>query len=196
MWAAFFRFGRQFVKATLRGRASGTIRDLSTGDPGALRFVAQIFLLAAAWLLWSGYYQWPEHKLILFFGACSVALVVYLEHRMRVLDQESHPYELALRPLVYLPWLAKEIVLSNLHVARKVLFDPTGINPRIIRVPTTQKTDLGRVIYANSITITPGTISLDLRDECIMVHALTQDTADGVLSGDMDAKVTKLEGGS
>lgn len=146
--------------------------------------------MATAWLLWSGHYT----PLILFFGAASIALVVWLSYRMDILDKESHPYHLTWRPLVYLPWLAKEILMSNLHVARLVVFDPKGIRPRIILVPTSQKTDLGRVIYANSITITPGTISLDLRDNCIMVHALTQDTADGVLSGDMDARVTWLEG--
>jgi len=156
-----------------------------------LRYLLQIALLATAWLLWSGHYT----TLILFFGGVSIALVVWLAHRMDVLDPESHPYHLSWRPAVYLPWLVKEIILSNLHVARMVL-TPSQIRPRIVRVPWTQKTDLGRVIHANSITITPGTISLDLRDGHILVHALTETTAEGVLSGEMDARVTRLEGAS
>jgi multicomponent Na+:H+ antiporter subunit E len=112
---------------------------------------------------------------------------------MDVLDPESHPYHLSWRPIVYLPWLVKEIVLSNIHVALMVL-RPHKIHPHLVQVPTSQKTDLGRVIHANSITITPGTISLDLRDGHILVHALTDTTAEGVMSGDMDARVTRLEG--
>ena len=153
-----------------------------------MRYLAQIVLLTTAWLLWSGHYT----ALILFFGAASIALVVWLSHRMNVLDPESHPYHLSWRPAVYLPWLAKEIVLSNIHVAQMV-FRPSGIRPQIVRVKATQTTDLGRVIHANSITITPGTISLDLRDGHILVHALTDTTAEGVLSGEMDARVPRLE---
>ena len=67
------------------------------------------------------------------------------------------------------------------------------IAPRIVRVNGTQKTDLCRVIFANSITLTPGTVSLDLDEEDIVVHALTEEAADDVQSGDMDSRVTALE---
>ncbi len=157
-----------------------------------MRYLAQIILLATAWLLWSGHYE----PLILLFGVGSILLVMWLAHRMNLVDDESNPYHLAHRPLIYGPWLAKEILMSNLHVARVVLTPSLPIHPKIVRVQTTQHTDLGRVIYANSITITPGTISLDLRDGYIMVHALTDNTREGVESGEMDAQVTKLEGAS
>ena len=68
------------------------------------------------------------------------------------------------------------------------------ISPRLIRVRASQKTVLGHVVYANSITLTPGTISLDLRDGAILVHALTDETAEGVLNGEMNARVARLEG--
>ena len=154
-----------------------------------MRYLLHILLLGAAWVLWSGHYT----PLILSFGVISVLLVVWIAHRMDVLDPESHPYHLSWRPIVYLPWLVKEIVLSNIHVALMVL-QPHKIHPHLVRVATSQRTDLGRVIHANSITITPGTISLDLRDGYILVHALTDTTAEGVMSGDMDARVTQLEG--
>ena len=70
------------------------------------------------------------------------------------------------------------------------------MSARMIRVPATQKTEIGQVIYANSITLTPGTITLDVRNNEMLVHALTSDTAAGLQTGDMDRRVTRLEGGA
>jgi multicomponent Na+:H+ antiporter subunit E len=67
------------------------------------------------------------------------------------------------------------------------------ISPHLITVRTSQKTAVGQVIYANSITLTPGTISLDVRDDTILVHALTSDSAAGVEAGEMDRRVSRLE---
>ncbi|MDP6037346.1 MAG: Na+/H+ antiporter subunit E, partial [Candidatus Latescibacteria bacterium] len=75
----------------------------------------------------------------------------------------------------------------------RVLSPGLPISPRVVRVVATQKTDLCRVIYANSITLTPGTVSLVLDGEEIVVHALTKEAADDVESGDMDRRVTGLE---
>ena len=82
---------------------------------------------------------------------------------------------------------------SNIDVAKRILNPRLPIAPRIVRVNGTQKTDLCRVIFANSITLTPGTVSLDLDEEDIVVHALTEEAADDVQSGDMDSRVTALE---
>lgn len=152
--------------------------------------VATVALLAVAWLLWSGHTE----PMILGFGVASVLSVVAIQHRMGALDREAHPYHLSWRPLRYLPWLAKEVVISNLDVARVIVTPSLPIQPQLMRVPTSQKTDLGRVLYANSITLTPGTVSLDVRDDTILVHCITDASAAGLKSGDMDRKVTALEG--
>ena len=68
------------------------------------------------------------------------------------------------------------------------------ISPRLISVHASQKTEIGQVVYANSITLTPGTITLDVRNNEMLVHALTEETAAGLMTGDMDRRVSRLEG--
>ncbi len=165
-----------------------------------------LLLLVVVWLLWSGLTLEirpgdPEgtlqiHGLLAAFMAGSVGVTWWIMTRMDAVDRESSPYHLTARFLLYFPWLVKEIVLSNLHVAQVILDSETPMRPQLVRVRTTQKTDIGHVIHANSITITPGTISLDVRDGRILVHALTDTTAAGVVSGEMDRRVTWVEGAS
>ena len=114
--------------------------------------------------------------------------------RMDVIDHEGHPIHLGLNALKFWPWLAWQIVLSNIDVAKRILFKRYPISPTLMLVPTHQKTDLGKVIYANSITLTPGTISLELEDNQILVHALTVEGADDLAGGTMHDKVMKMEG--
>jgi multicomponent Na+:H+ antiporter subunit E len=171
-----------------------------------LRNLSFIFILASVWLLWSGLtfvVWWQEgalhvehHAMLIGFMIGSVGLVVWLSKRMNAVDQESHPVEYVWRPLVYGGWLVKEIVMSNLHIAAVIMDRDLPIHPQLVRINTTQTTDVGHVIHANSITITPGTVSLDVRDGTILVHALTHTTAEGVQSGEMDRWVTWLEGSS
>ena len=85
---------------------------------------------------------------------------------------------------------------SNLAVARLILTPTLSISPTVIRVTATQQTDLGRVVYANSITLTPGTVSMSLDDDQITVHALTREMAENLQTGEMDHRVTRLEGAS
>ena len=103
-------------------------------------------------------------------------------------------YRLGLRWIPYAPWLLLEIIKSNLDVARAILSKDLKIQPQLVRVKASQKTDMGRVIYANSITLTPGTITLDVRGDEFLVHALLDATADGVRSGEMDRRCAALEG--
>ena len=148
-----------------------------------------VVVLAAFWLLWSGH--WYD-TLLLSLGAMSITAVVFISWRMGVVDKEGHPYHLAWRPIVYLPWLLLEIVKANIDVTKRVFSG--DIRPTLVRVKATQKTELGLVIYANSITLTPGTISLRIRDGYILVHAVHSGGADDLEEGGMDARVTWLEG--
>jgi multicomponent Na+:H+ antiporter subunit E len=98
---------------------------------------------------------------------------------MDVVDREGHLLHLYLRIIGYMPWLTIQIFRANVDVVRRVLGQSLPISPRMFRVRATQRTDLGRVIYANSITLTPGTVSVESEGSEILVHALTGGAAKG-----------------
>ena len=153
--------------------------------------IALFLLLMAVWLLNSGHYT----LLITSFGVGSCLLVVWLSRRMGIVDAEGVPIHLLPRLPRYLPWIAKEVVLSNLDTARRILaFGRPDVSPRLFDAPTTQHSDLGRVIFANSITLTPGTVSIRVHGTSITVHAIADEVADDLLEGEMDRRVTRLEG--
>ena len=132
--------------------------------------------------------------LILILGAFSCALVVAIAIRMDVIDHEAVPVHITFKTLLYWPWLLWEIVKANIDVTKRVL-GFAKISPTMVQIKASQKTDLGIVIFANSITLTPGTISIDVHEDgYILVHALSRDGTEGLEGGDMDRRVTELEG--
>jgi len=146
--------------------------------------------LMVAWLLLSGHFD----PTMIGYGVLSAIIVVALCARLQIIERDALPVYLGLRPFLYLPWLFKEIVLSNLSVAKVILDPRLPIRPRLLRIRASQKTEMGQVIYANSITLTPGTVTLDVRGGELLVHALTRDSADGLLSGEMDRRAARVEG--
>jgi multicomponent Na+:H+ antiporter subunit E len=146
----------------------------------------------ALWLLLSGHYT----PLLIGFGVGSCVLVVLLSWRMGIVDREGVPVQLLPRLLVYLPWIAKEVFLANVDVAKRILTPARkpDLSPRLFDVPTSQSSDLGRVLYANSITLTPGTVSIRVYGTRITVHAIADEVADGLSEGEMDRRVTRFEG--
>jgi multicomponent Na+:H+ antiporter subunit E len=152
-------------------------------------------LLVAWWLANSGHYSLdPQHRLIAYFGVGSCALVLLLARRMDIVDLEAVPVHLFYRGLYYVPWLVKEVVLSNLDVAKRILSPGLPVAPEIQHVVPSQKTDLGRVLYANSITLTPGTVTLWVEPHQLVVHAIAREPAASLEGGAMDRRVTRLEG--
>jgi len=145
--------------------------------------------LYALWLLLSGYWTDP---LLLSLGLASVALTVFVAWRMEGLDHEGVPVNVTVHALVYWPWLLWQIVLANLAVA-KVILAPRRATPRLEWVPASQRTDVGRAIYANSITLTPGTISVQIDRDRILVHALESSGIDDLIEGAMDRRVAWVE---
>ncbi len=142
-------------------------------------YSAVLFVL---WLLLSGHYD----PLLLGLGVASVGLTVYLAHRMDIFDHESFPIQLLSRLPVFLVYILREIVKSNIDVLKRISSrDVDAVNPRLEEFPLPQDTDLGRVIYANSITLTPGTVSVELTKDSVIVHALAKDFADDLLTGEM-----------
>jgi len=154
--------------------------------------VATLWWLGVAWFLWSGH----TDPLLIGLGAASCVVVLWLIWRLDVIDESGGPLRLGHRPLLYIPWLLWQIAVANVHVARVILDPRLPIKPQMLRLKGSQRTDLGRVIYGNSITLTPGTVALDVREERILVHALTEASAQGLLGGEMDRRVAQLERGS
>ncbi len=156
-----------------------------------LRATSLFVLLYAVWLLLSGHFDDP---LLLALGAASSAAVVAIAWRMDVIDNEGHPVHLSWRILFYWPWLFWQIAKSNVAVARIILHPALPIAPVILRARTSQRSELGQVIYANSITLTPGTVSVDVEESAIHVHCLDRGLAADIESGEMDRRVSKVEG--
>lgn len=154
-----------------------------------LRGFSLVAFLVAVWLLLSGHYE----PLILVFGAISCAVVALIAHRMGVVDYESHPVHLGWRLPVYQCWLIWEIVKANIDVAKRILNPRMPISPTVFTLEATPPTELGLVIYANSITLTPGTVTLQVRNDGLQVHALSQEAADDLAKGEMGRRVTWIE---
>lgn len=147
-------------------------------------------LLSAFWLISSGYL----YPLLLTLGAASVALVVLLMSRVDSIDGARYPVIIpAWRLPSYLVWLTWEIIKSNLAVARSIWAARPAISPTIVHVSASQQTDAARALHANSITMTPGTVTLDVQGDLLEVHALTKSGADELLNGPMDRNVRGLE---
>ncbi len=141
--------------------------------------------LAALWWVLSGFTK----PILLSFGVVSVLFTVWLCRRMRVIDAESHPLHLTWPLIRYWVFLSKEIIISNAQVVRLILSPGAKTEPHFIKVSTHQDTDLGRTILANSITLTPGTVSVAISGQDLLVHALTKETAQAVIDGDLDVRV-------
>jgi len=148
-------------------------------------------LLFGFWLLLSGHYT----PMLIGLGVGSSAFVVYLSLRMDVVDHESIPLQLGGRFWRYFPWLLKEILVANLHVARIILTPGLPISPIVVHYRSSQKTDLGRALYANSVTLTPGTITTGIQGDELEVHSLTWVDVDGREEDEMDRRVTWVEQG-
>lgn len=152
------------------------------------RMALMAVLLAAAWLLWSGFFT----PLLLALGAFSCGLVVYLSYRMHLFDTDIFALRLSLRLFRFWAWLAGEVIRSSLEVARLVLSPKLPISPTVVEFPTICSHPVDRVILGNSITLTPGTLTLNIDGNNVLVHSLTKQGAEDVLAGEMDRRVAAL----
>jgi multicomponent Na+:H+ antiporter subunit E len=148
-----------------------------------------VVMLAAFWLLLSGHVA----PLFLFFGAASVLLVAWLARRLDIADDEGRPLQLSLRAPGYWLWLAVQILRSALVVMRRIWSPRLSIDPAVGAVAATAMTDVERVIYANSITLTPGTLALHVDDTRIEVHALERGSLEELAQGAMAARVRQMD---
>ena len=145
-------------------------------------------VLLTLWLLMSGHYSF----LITSLGFVSCVFCVYLAKRANLIDDEGLPLFFFPRLIKYLLWLFKEIFNSNISTAKAII---TGnISPEIFIVKASQNTDIAKVTYANSITLTPGTVTTQINEDKFEVHALNSDFGDDVRNNIMNKKVKWLEG--
>ena len=146
------------------------------------------FILFSLWLLMSGHYN----VLIVSLGIISCAFCVYVAKRGKLIDDEGLPIFFMPRLLNYLIWLFKEILKSNLSTAKVIINGK--VEPETFTVKTSQVTDVAKVTYANSITLTPGTVTTKIQKGVFEVHALNSDFGNDIRTNEMDKKVTLLEG--
>lgn len=134
--------------------------------------VAWTFILAIFWIFLSGFFK----PLLLSFGVISVALVVYVLHRMNKQDSQPNRLNFNLSFLRYILWLTGQIVSSSIEVTKLVWGSNKDLNPAIGKFPIKDIRKKSRVLYANSVTLTPGTLCVDIDDEHVTIHALEKDS--------------------
>ena len=145
-------------------------------------------ILLSLWLLMSGHYS----ILIISLGIISCVFCVYIAKRAKLIDDEGLPIFFIPRLSNYLIWLFKEILISNLNTAKVIINGK--VEPETFTVKVSQVTDVAKVTYANSITLTPGTVTTKMQKDVFEVHALNSDFGNDVRTNEMDKKVTWLEG--
>ena len=146
-------------------------------------------VLASFWWFNSGL----GTPLMLSLAAASVAFVIYMAHRMDVLDHEYQPLHFTPKFFIYHLWLTKEIIRANFVVVKHIWLGNHTISPAMVMIQAGQKTDIGKVIYANSITLTPGTVTVDLDGDQILVHGLLQESIEDLEAGEMNRRICLLE---
>lgn len=155
-----------------------------------IRYPVLFFLLYLFWLLLSGI---PDPFLV-GAGAGSALAVTFMARHLNVAGTRVHPNHIIhWRFFSYWPWLIKEVVFSALDVSKRILNPRLPISPTLVEFVPSQKTELGLVIHANSITLTPGTISIEVSPKRFLIHALTQEAAAGLSGSEMDRRCALLE---
>lgn len=150
-------------------------------------------VLVLVWLALSGHYN----ALLLSLGAASCVLVTLLAVRLGLERDTGLFLRMQTFGFVrYIGWLIVEIIKANLDVSRRILSRGPDIDPVMVKVDADQVSDVGRVIHANSITLTPGTLSISCGTDGIEVHALSSQAAAELLEGEIGRRVTQIERGT
>lgn len=154
------------------------------------RTVTLALMLFLFWLAMSGHYT----GFLITSGAVASVLIVLVTRRKQSLDEESVPLEVVFGIFTYWPWLFWEIVKSSISVARIILQPRMQISPTMTVVDTRLKTAIGVATYANSITLTPGTVTCGVKGDRLTVYALVRGGALDIESGGMEDQVVRFEG--
>lgn len=158
--------------------------------PGSFAMKHKVSLglvLAALWLGLSGKLE----PLFLLLGALSVGFALWTALRMDIVDRESHPIHISGGLIRFWILLIRDIVIANAQVVREILRPRLAITPTVVEFESQQRSDLGKVILGNSITLTPGTVTLDIQGSRFRVHGLTREIAEDAASGVMDRRIPR-----
>lgn len=151
------------------------------------------FTLSIFWLVNSFHFT----PLMLSFGALSIAGVIWIVLRMEAIDGKSEPpVFLSWRVVPFLSWLIASIYQASIEVTRHIWEREPQISPVVFdSFMLEQDQELFEVFYANSVTLTPGTMILDIEDKVLEIHALTHEAAKSLLQGEVGRQISRLSGG-
>jgi multicomponent Na+:H+ antiporter subunit E len=152
------------------------------------RLTILLLVLVSAWLLWSGLYK----PLLLGLGAFSCLVSLYIAHRMGALDDSVFSWHVVPRLPRYWAWLLKEIVISSFEVAKIIVKRDLQTSPILIEFDAVSLDPVGQAILGNSISLTPGSVTLDIHEGKLTVHCISQAGADALLEGEMNRRVAAL----
>lgn len=159
-----------------------------------MEFMAHFFSLSISlflfWIVMSGYFT----PFLLGAGVLSALAVAWFARRMDVVDNEGHPVHLGFGAFLYWPWLFREIAKSAWAVSKIILDPRLPVSPTVVKFAPGQRTVVGLVTHANSITLTPGTIAIEVEPGEFVVHGLTREGAEGCVNSEMDRRVRQFEG--
>lgn len=154
-----------------------------------MRSILLFVTLMGFWLLLSGQF---ESSFLIGSGVVSSALAVFCCHRLGLIGSTYQPIESLAGFLLYLPWLLGQIVIASLDVTLRSWSPRSSIQPRLVKVPHDIDHPLAQTLLANSITLTPGTVTVDVEQDHLLVHALTEAAQRGVLDGSMARRISRM----
>ena len=155
------------------------------------RYLTLGAVLVVFWLLLSGHFT----PLFFFFAAASIAIVMAISIRMDHVDGETDPVPRTTSLIVYWIYLAIETIRANVDMVKRVWHPGMKVEPGVARIKVSQQTRMGKVIHANSITLTPGTVTLDIDEETneFEIHSINHELIADLEYGEMDRRITRLE---
>ena len=151
-------------------------------------FIATYIIVFAFWILLSAHFD----AFHVGAGIVCSAIVAYSSHDLLFTGTGNHTLTKIVRFIAYLPWLIYQIVLANIDVAKRALSPRMPIDPRVVTFKTMLKSDVARTALANSITLTPGTVTIDIVDDVFYVHAIAKEPADDLLKGAMERRIAHI----
>ena len=157
-----------------------------------MRHLSLGIFLFGFWIALLGLYT----PMLVAIGLASALLCLAVAVRIDIVDREGHPITLLPRTILYYPWLFKEVFRTGWTVAKVILHPKLPISPTMTVIRASQKTGAGVATYANSITLTVGTVPVRVSGREFTIHALQREGAIELENGEMDRRVSRFERGA
>lgn len=155
-----------------------------------LRDMAKFLMLFGFWIILSERFQFRY----LAIGALTALAIIILNRNLglrhsRYRDPGNSRVAWFSFVLGYIPWLVWQVILANIDVAKIVIKRDMQLRPAVLELPLKLKRGVAQVVYANSITLTPGTVTVDIQDDTVIVHALAADAGEGLISHEVHNRI-------